>query len=221
MLQDLLRYIRKKAPAANSQQNVIELNALLDQIISGIREQLHSKHLDVIPISETSNQFTRKWLGLSVNGEFRGQNGIFKDISSIYRRDNCMLLIPRADSRIFSFTLSLSQAFVEFERYELHFGPINSTGKLSIAAQDIAICVKIAMRLKSNGQIQRLDVTRATLSRCGKYKICVSGFGKLGGNSIAKKVIKVLLNKYKSQMKNKFEEEMKLYIRQTIDKFLT
>lgn len=221
MLQDLFRYIRKKAPAATAQQNVTELNALLDLIIADFGEQLRTKNLDTVPITETRKQFTRKWLGVSVKGDFHAQNGTFRNISTIHRRDNCQLLIPREDSRIFAFTISLKPAFVEFEHYELHCGPINATGRLSIEAQDNAMCVKVAMRLKSNGRIQRLDVTRAELSRCGKYKISVTGFGKLGGNSVAKKVIKMLLNKYKNDMKNEFEKEMKKYIKGTIDKFLT
>lgn len=183
-------------------------------------EQLRTKKLDVLPVVELREQLDRKLLGVTLKGEFHGQNGQLRNISTLHRKENCALVIPRADSRIFSCTLSLKTAVVEFENYQLHWGPFNFRGRLSVEARDNAMSLKIALRLKDNLQINKLEVTRAELVRCGKYKISVTGFGGLGGNHAAKVIIKLLLDKYKNDMKTEFERTLRAYVRQTLVKFL-
>lgn len=159
-------------------------------------------------------------MGLTLKGTYVAKNGIVSNLASVYRKENCVLAAVKNECRIFSFTLSLKVAKIEFEKYELHCGPINTNGKISIEARDNAFNVKINVNLKKNAKVQSIDVTRAEVTKCGSFKVSVTGFGNLGGNSIAKMIIKMILNKHKSEMKTMFEKDLKIYIKDTIEKFL-
>ncbi|XP_065207567.1 uncharacterized protein LOC135836574 [Planococcus citri] len=217
---DLLKYIRKQGPTQSPQQTTRELNAYLDQIVADVTEQLRVKKLETIPINLVQDQFVKKWMGLTLKGNYVAKNGLISNLSTVHRKEQCVLAAVKNESRIFSFTLSLKQAKIEFEKYELHCGPINTNGRISIEARDNAFNVKINIHLKKNTKVESIDVTRAEITKCGNFKVSVTGFGNLGGNSIAKMIIKSILNKHKSEMKAMFEKDLKIYIKDTIEKFL-
>lgn len=220
LFQDLLKYIRKKAPSATPQQTTRELNNFIDSIIADVVEQLRIKKCETVPINRLEDQFTKKWMGLTLKGTYRANNGQISNLSTVYRKENCVLTVVKNDGRIFSFTLALKTAKMEFERYELRFGPINTNGKISIEARDNAFNVKINIYLKKNSKIQNIEVTRAEVTKCGNFKVSLTGFGTLGGNSVAKMILKMILNTHKNEMKAVFEKDLKNYIKQTIDDFL-
>lgn len=159
-------------------------------------------------------------MGVTLKGTYRASNGKISNLSTIYRKENCVLTVVKNDGRVFSFTLSLKNAKVEFDRYDLRCGPINTNGKISIEARENAFNVKINIILKKNSKIQSIEVTRAEVTKCGNFKVSLTGFGSLGGNSVAKVILKMVLNKYKDEMKAEFEKDLKKYIKQTIDDFL-
>ncbi len=221
-MQDLFKYIRKKAPNESSVRNVRELNGLLDLILNDFAEQLRQKQLESLPVAQIQQQFTRTWMGFTFNGSFNAQNGRVKNPATIFRRENCTLVVnQRNNQRTFSFTLSFRTAAVEFDKYEFRCGPVNATGQFSIEARDTAISVRVVMELKKNEKMQNVEVTRAELTKCGKFKIRVTGFGNLGGNSLAKLIIKKQLNNYIREAKADFEMKFKNYIKHTIDSFTT
>lgn len=196
-----------------------ELNALLDLIVEDFAQQLRSEHLESVPMGDVHHTFSRSWLGLNVRGTFRGDQGKFEDLSSVRRKDNCVLAVPRPNERIFSFNLNLRKAALEFERYELHCGPVNTKGRLSVEARNNQISVRIAMELKKCDKVHRLEVTRAEIVKCGEFKVRVTGFGALGGNSLAKVVLRLMLKKIINERKAELEQRLKTFITRTIQSY--
>lgn len=92
---------------------------------------------------------------------------------------------------------------------------------VTVEARQNAISICIAIKLKKNKKLQNLEVTKVELYKCGDFKIHVTGFGNFGGNSVAKAIIKIFLNKIINDMKKDFENQLKIYIKRIIDQFTT
>lgn len=196
-----------------------ELNSLLDLILEDFGQQLRVQHLESVPLENVSHDFSRRWLGLNVSGSFHGNRGTLEDLSTVRRKDNCVLAIPHPDERIFSFNLQLRRAVLDFERYELRCGPINTRGRFSVEARNNQVSVHVAMELKNCDKVHRLEVTRVEIVKWGKLKVRVTGFGAMGGNSLAKVVIRLVLKKLINVQKDQFEDRLKGFITRTIQSY--
>jgi len=196
-----------------------QLNALLDQIVEDFAQQLRGQHLESLPVRDVRHEFASRWLGVSVRGTFHGERGRLEDLASVRRKDNCALAVPRPDQRLFSFNLCLRRAALDFERYELRCGPVNTGGRLSVEARDNLVSVRVALELKRCDKLHRVEVTRAEIVRCGKFKVRVTGFGALGGNSLAKVVFRLMLRRLIRERKAELERQLRDFIARTIQSF--
>lgn len=217
--QDFFKYIRKKAPQESALRQVRELNMLLDLILEDFGQQLRAQHFESLPMHNVDHTFERRWLGLNLHGRFHGDQGKLEDLSSVRRKDNCVLAIPKPDQRVFSFNLQLRRAVLDFEHYELRCGPINTKGRLSVEARENQVSVRIAMELKKCDKVHRLEVTRAEIVKLGKLKVRVTGFGAMGGNSLAKVVFRLVVKKLINERKADVEQRLKTFITRTIQSY--
>jgi hypothetical protein len=193
------------SPTANiTLCGTVNLNKIVDGLLDGLRADIIERGKDKISIPDMHETFHKKVGFLKVKGEFDGEDGWAKNLSTVHRTADA---VASAYGNWISVSCGFGLGHLEvgYDSYQAKFMRIGPRGKIRGIIGKNSILLNATVTL--NGHKCALALNELVLNQFGGLSLDVTGLGPI--NWLFSKISTWVLQHFKSEIKDKIESTLR------------
>jgi hypothetical protein len=192
----------------------VNLNKIVDGLLDGLRTDIVEQGKDKISIPQIDETFQKKVGFIKVKGEFIGEHGWVKNLSTIHRTAD---VIASSNGSWISVScgFGLEHLEVGYDRYQAKLMRIGPHGKIRGNIGKNSILLNATVTLVDHKCA--LTLNELVLNQFGGLTLKVTGLGPM--NWLFSKISKWVLHHFKSQIKDKIESTLRKEIVKKLSHF--
>jgi hypothetical protein len=192
----------------------VNLNKIVDGLLDGLRTDIIERGKDKISIPDIHKTFHKKVGFLKVKGEFDGEDGWVKNLSTVYRTAD---VVASSYGNWISVSCGFGLGYLEvgYDNYHAKFMRIGPHGKISGIIGKNSILLNATVTL--DGHECSMTLNELVLNQFGGLNLNVTGLGPL--NWLLSKISTWLLQHFKSEIKGKIESTLREEITEKLSHF--
>lgn len=192
----------------------VNLNKIVDGLLDSLRADIIERGKDKISIPDMHKTFQKKVGFLKVKGEFDGEDGWVKNLSTVYRTAD-VVASSYGNWISVSCGFGLGHLEVGYDKYQAKFMRIGPHGKIRgiIGQNSILLNATVTMA----GHECSLTLNELVLNQFGGLSLNVTGLGPI--NWLFSKISTWVLQHFKSEIKGKIESTLREEITEKLSHF--
>lgn len=192
----------------------VNLNKIVDGLLDGLRTDIIEQGKDKISIPNIHETFHKKVGFIKVKGEFDGEDGWVKNLSTVYRTAD---VVASSYDNWISVSCGFGLGYLEvgYDRYHAKFMRIGPHGKISGIIGKNSILLNATVTLA--GHKCTMALNELVLNQFTGLHLNVTGLGPL--NWLFSKISTWILQHFKSEIKGKIESTLREEITQKLSHF--
>lgn len=192
----------------------VNLNKIVDGLLDSLRADIIERGKDKISIPDMHKTFQKKVGFLKVKGEFDGEDGWVKNLSTVYRTAD-VVASSYGNWISVSCGFGLGHLEVGYDKYQAKFMRIGPHGKIRGIIGKNSILLNATVILA--GHECSLTLNELVLNQFGGLSLNVTGLGPI--NWLFSKISTWVLQHFKSEIKGKIESTLREEITEKLSHF--
>jgi hypothetical protein len=182
----------------------VNLNKIVDGLLDGLRTDIVEQGKDKISIPQIDKTFQKKVGFLKVKGEFIGEDGWVKNLSTVHRTAD---VVASSYGNLISVScgFGLEHLEVGYDRYQAKFMRVGPHGKISGIIGKNSILINATLTLADHKCA--LTLNELVLNQFGGLNLKVTGLGPM--NWLFSRISTWILQHFKSEIKGKIESTLR------------
>lgn len=192
----------------------VNLNKIVDGLLDSLRTDIIERGKDKISIPDMHKTFHKKVGFLKVKGQFDGEDGWAKNLSTVHRTAD---VVASSYGNWISVSCGFGLGYLEvgYDRYQAKFIRIGPHGKIRGIIGKNSILLNATVTLGAHNCTMTLN--ELVLNQFGELNLNVTGLGPL--NWLFSKISTLILQHFKMEIKGKIESTLKEEITEKLSHF--
>jgi hypothetical protein len=192
----------------------VNLNKIVDGLLDGLRTDIIEHGKDRLDIPDIEETFQKKVGFVKVKGEFKGEDGWVKNLSTVHRTADA-IASSYGDWITVSCGFGLQHLEVGYDKYKAKFMGLGPRGKISGIIGNNSILLNATVTLADKKCTMTLN--ELVLDQFGGLHLNVTGLGPL--NWLVSKISTWILQHFNSEIKGKIESTLREEIIEKLSHF--